>query len=348
MNPKNVSQDYFEKKLFVGIDVHLKNYAVTVVFEGSVIKKWSMPSDGMKLIEMLKSLYSGAEIQSAYEAGFSGFVLHRILTEHGIKNLVVHAASIAVNDRDRVKTDKRDSEKLARQLAAGMLKGIHVPTIEEEYKRQLTRTRDQLVKERTRVMVQIRRRLYHFGYELCTGKVLNRKLVIELINTLPESALTISVKTQLRIWESLEKEIKHLEQQLKVQAKKCDYETLYRTIPGIGRISARVLANELFDMNQFKNEKALFSYVGLTPTESSSGDKIRRGHISRQGKSMLRKILVEAAWVAIKKDRELKAYYAQLFARAGGKKAIVAVARKLIGRARAIFKTGEVYRLVAA
>jgi transposase len=104
-----------------------------------------------------------------------------------------------------------------------------------------------------------------------------------------------------------------------------------------------VLANELGDLQQFKNERQLFSYIGFTPSEHSSGEHTRQGHITKQGKPIVRKILVQAAWVAIRHDKELQAIYERIAAKSGAKRAIVAVARRLIGRIRACFRTGELY-----
>lgn len=345
MNKGKIAEVAVGKKTYVGLDVHRKSFAVTVLQESEVIKKWTMPADPEKLSQILKREYGSGEIYSAYEAGFSGFGLHRVLVESGINNIVVHAASIAVSSGDRVKTDKRDSVKIAKQLSAGLLKGIRVPTIEEELRRQLSRTRQQLIKDRTRVMVQIRRRLYLFGFDPAQDGILQRKWVREILSTIPESSsLRWSVESHLKLWDTIEGELRSLEKRLSEQAKQCPYEAVYRTVPGIGRISSRILANELGDMTQFRNEKALFSYVGLTPTEHSSGEQIRRGHISRQGKPTLRKILVEAAWVAVRRDPEVRSYYCKLSVRVGAKRAVVAVARKLIGRARALFRKGEGYR----
>jgi transposase len=98
-------------------------------------------------------------------------------------------------------------------------------------------------------------------------------------------------------------------------------------------------------MTQFNNERQLFRYTGLTPSEHSSGQKIRKGNITKQGNAHLRGILIEVAWRALKKDPDLAKHYEQLAARAGSKRAIVAVARKLIGRIRAAFRKGELYQI---
>ncbi len=98
-------------------------------------------------------------------------------------------------------------------------------------------------------------------------------------------------------------------------------------------------------MSQFKNERQLFSYTGLTPSEYSSGDTTRKGHITRQGNNRVRHILNQAAWKAITFDHSLKDFFDNLYPRAGKKKAIVAVARKLIGRIRAAFRKKELYQI---
>ena len=100
-------------------------------------------------------------------------------------------------------------------------------------------------------------------------------------------------------------------------------------------------------MSQFNNERQLFSYMGLTPSEHSSGEHVRQGHITRQGRPLLRKILIQVAWKAIKLDNSLKTIYEQLSKRVGGEKAIVGIARKIVGRIRACFRTGELYRIEA-
>jgi len=98
-------------------------------------------------------------------------------------------------------------------------------------------------------------------------------------------------------------------------------------------------------MSQFGNEKKLYSYTGLTPCEYSSGEHVRRGHISRQGKPILRKVLVQSAWVAIKIDPSLKKIYERISNKAGAKRAIIAIARRLIGRIKSCFDSGTLYQV---
>jgi len=335
---------YSGQKVFVGIDVHRGSYTATAISEGVVVKRWRTVADPEHFIEQLHRYFQGADIHSCYEAGFSGFVLHRFLSEHGIENIVVHTGSIEVSSRDTVKTDRKDSLKLASLLAAGRLRGIRVPSVDEEVKRQLSRSRIQLIRARSRIMNQIRMRLHYFGLLPAASLRLTRVRVMKLSRTAncPEE-LALVLELSCELWESLEEKIQKLDKILRRQGEADWRERVYRSVPGIGKINARILSNELGDMSQFPNERCLFSFTGLTPMEFSSGDTRRLSHISRQGNSRLRAALVESAWVAIRKDLELRLSFDRIAVRAGKKRAIVAIARKLIGRVRAAFRQGELY-----
>ena len=147
-----------------------------------------------------------------------------------------------------------------------------------------------------------------------------------------------------KLKEEFNEKIKEIDQEIKKQAiEESAIDLVYQAVSGIGHTSARVLANELGNLQQFKNERQLFSYIGFTPSEHSSGEHTRQGHITKQGKPIVRKILVQAAWIAIRHDKGLQGIYERIARKSGAKRAIVAVARRLIGRIRACFRTGEVY-----
>ncbi|NJK54379.1 MAG: IS110 family transposase [Leptolyngbyaceae cyanobacterium SU_3_3] len=337
---------YVGKEVFIVIDVHKKTYAVVARMAGEVVKKWTTAASPQALTQQLLKYFAGATIYSAYEAGFSGFVLHRELEQHGIHNLVVNAAGIEVAANDRVKTDKRDAQKLSILLEAKRLKGIRIPSEVEESHRILTRTRQQLVEDRTAVQNKIRMKFHQLGLiDDEDTRRMTHALVEELLANAPSKELTMAINAYWRIWRSLDEEIKKIEAELKDQAQADPNEKTYRSVPGVGPVSARILSNELGDMSQFQNERQLFSFTGLTPSEHSSGEIIRRGHISRQGNSRVCGILIEIAWRAIAKDQALAEFFERLFPRTGKTKAIVAVARKLIGRIRAAFQKGENYQL---
>lgn len=334
---------YEGEKVSIGIDVHKTHYTVCSIVNGEVVQKVTMPPNGSKLLEYIRIRFIGAEVRTAYEAGFSGFSLHRILESGGIRNLVVHAGSIEVAIRDRVKTDKRDSLKLASLLECGRLRGIRVPSIEEERSRLFHRTREQLIRDRTRAVNRIKMRLYQFGIDV--PKRITHKSLNEVLNN-KDLGLEIdySLRKHVSIWRSLNKDIREIDVFQSKRLESNNLYKIYRSIPGYGLQTASMLLTELGDMSQFRNERGLFSFLGLTPTERSSGEKEIKGHISRQGSSRLRGVLVEAAWGAVRKDQYWRDQYQKRAARIGGKRAIVSIARRLVGVARALSRKGQLYQ----
>ena len=344
MNQGNIS--YEGEVVSFGIDVHRSFFVISAVYKGQLIKRSRIPGTGEAVIKFIRRYFPGAVARSCYEAGYSGFWLHRFLVKQGVNNIVVNPGSIEVEVNNRVKTDKRDSLKMALLLDAGRLRGIYVPSEAQERCRLLTRTREQLMRARTRARIQIRMKLHQFGlFPPEVKTVMTSKIASEIIKRVPIMELKLVLESLFSQWEQLNLEIKKLELELVKQADSDGLEVFYRSVPGIGKLVARILSNELGDMSQFANERALFSYTGLTPCEYSSGDSIRRGHISRQGNSRLRHVLVEAAWRAIRVDPRLRANYERIAHHRGKKIAIVAIARKLVGKIRAVLTTGVMYDL---
>jgi transposase len=205
--------NYTGKTVCMGIDVHKKTYACVSVCDGEVVKKDTMPADPTILIAYIKNTFANGEVRTAYEAGFSGFHLHRQLVEAGIINIVIHPGSIEVASRDRVKTDKRDAKKIAVQLAAGRLRCIYIPTLEQEAKRSVTRLRDNIVKLRHKVGQKFKSLLFTQGLikgsdDTVIGKTWLKTKLAEIKATLPfELCYTLEhyAKQWLRFTEELEK-----------------------------------------------------------------------------------------------------------------------------------------------
>ena len=336
---------YVGQNVYVGVDVHKDTYTVTCIHNKRIVKTATVQADPAGLAASLPRWFQGATLSSVYEAGFSAFVLHRVLTKAGITNLVVNPASVAVAANDKVKTDRRDSKKLAIDLADGRLQGIYVPTEEEELARLLPRTRAQIVEHRATIARQIKAKLHQFGLIAPASRRLisNRYLRESAAWSLPPE-LRVSLALLAEQWRFATRQLIEMRRLLREQAQaQQEIEKVYRSVPGIGEVAARTLATELGDMTRFANERALFSYTGLTPSEYSSGTSVRRGHISRQGSSRVRHLLVEIAWRAMPRDAVLKEIFDRIAATRGKKRAIVAIARRLTGRIRACFRQGTTY-----
>lgn len=344
--------DYTNKIVYTGIDVHKKTYSCVSICDGKVVKRDTMPAKPDLLVRYLRNSFpNAAEIHTAYEAGFCGFHLHRYLIANGINNIVVHPGSIEVASRDCVKTDKRDALKIAIQLAAGRLHGNFVPSQNREEKRSVSRLRSALMRKRLRAAQQIKALLFTQGLiaaeddtVLCEQWLSEKLDEVSKANFSDDFCFTINHYAQQ--WRYLSQCVKDVEKRLVLQAHEDDgLQKIYESVPGIGPIHARQLVNELGDMKQFKNEKRLFSYTGLTPSEHSSGEHVWQGHITRQGNPILRHILIEAAWVAITEDSSLKEIMDRISKTSGKKRAIVGIARRLIARIRSCVLNGTYYEI---
>jgi transposase len=258
---------------------------VTCVCNKQIVKTATVPAAPAGLAASLLRWFPGATLYSAYEAGFSAFVLHRALPTAGITNIVVNPASIAVAANDKVKTDRRDAKKLAIDLADGRLRGIYVPTEEEELARLLPRTRGQIVEHRATIARQIKAKLHQFGLIApASRRLISNRYLREIAAWSLTPELRVSLTLLAEQWRFATRQLIEIRRLLREQAAaQAELETVYRSVPGIGEVVARTLATELGDMTRFANERALFSYTGLTPSEYSSGSSVRRGHMSRQG-----------------------------------------------------------------
>jgi transposase len=233
-------------------------------------------------------------------------------------------------------------------LSKGDLRGINVPSEKRERFRALTRTRDKLLDTRKRIGNQLKSLLFTQGLIDPHDDTKVSKTWIKKIQEISlDEEIKYCVDKFIEIWLGIDKTLKEILSKLEEQAKQDKVDVIYRSVPGIGALSARILANELEDMKQFRNIQGLFSYTGLTPSEYSSGEHRHLGNISRQGKGSLRMILVQVAWRSVKIDKHLLEVFERISKKAGKKRAIVAVARKIIGCIRACFKTGDLWQTSA-
>ena len=336
---------YMGRIVYVGIDVHKETYTVTCVCNKQIVKTATVQAEPAGLAASLLRGFPVATLHSAYEAGFSAFVLHRALTTAGITNIVVNPASVAVAAHEKVKTDRRDAKKLAIDLADGRLRGISVPTEEEELARLLPRTRAQIVEHRATLARQIKAKLHQFGLIAPTSRrLISTRYLREMAAWALPSELRVSLTLLAEPWRFATRQRIEIRRLLREQATaQAALEQVYRSVPGIGAVVARTFATELGDMTRFAHERGLFRYTGLTPSEYASGPSVRRGHMSRQGSGRVRHLLIETAWRALPRDKVLQEIFDRIAATRGKKRAIVAIARRLTGRSRACFRQGTTY-----
>jgi len=319
------------KSLFIGIDVHQVHWHVTIRTEDVGLFNGSIPGTWEALRKLLDR-YPGTLMQAVYEAGFSGFWLHDLLTECGVNCVVTPPSLLPIQYGNKVKTDRRDSEKLAYLLAKGMLKRVWVPSPEERFHRQVIRRRRQLIGDRVRTQNRIKSELFFYGIQMPpTNHRWSAAYVVNLHRLqFNNHWMQESFRRLLEEYDFLSDQILKQTKVLQELAETPLYKErvkILQTAPGIGLIAAMELLLELQDMERFRRADQLAAYVGLTPSQYSSADRVRMGRITAIGKNNLRGILVEVAWRVIVKDRVMRRKYERIKVRAGAKRAIVAIAR---------------------
>lgn len=343
------------KEIYVGIDLHKTNWVVSIVSEGEFIRESiSIPADTRSLLKMIEP-YSHLlrhQVHFVYEAGCFGFWLCHELILEGYDCIVTPPSLVPVESGNRVKTDRRDSKKLAMYLCKGLLKSIHVPTAEELADRELTRSRGQLVSHRADVERQIKSKLLLFGYSWPPHHgVWTEKFIGVVKEIIADAPIRRVVEALLRIRENIVKEIKEIEEEIKKLSEQRKYAQevkLLKGIHGIGDLTAMILLLELGkELSRFSNSRRFCAYLGLTPSEYSSGGNIRRGNITHAGNERIRGVLIESSWILIRRDIHLLGVYKRLRARSGGKRAIVAIARRLACRIRQMLLHKKEYGIAA-
>jgi transposase len=326
--------------LYVGIDVHLKTWHVTILHEGAILFSSGIPGQ-WEVLRKLLDRYKGYRIHAVYEAGYFGYGLYDHLRAYGADCLVAAPSLIPQQHGNRVKTDRLDSKKLALLLSQALLVGIVVPTEAERSHLAVIRRRHQLVKDCIRIQLRIKAefRLHGLPFPEIKGKW--SKTFVEHLHKyqfqdrwLHESFQRFLAEYDLLILEIAKQTT--LIQELATIDHYRENVTILRTIPGIGLLIAMELLVELQDIHRFGTADQLAAYVGLTPAQYSSGDHIRMGNITHIGKGQLRAYLIEASWILINKDPAMAQKYQTLKYRCGSKRAIVAIARRLLVRARRV------------
>jgi transposase len=341
-NVKNNKINFKGKTVNVGIDLHKAFWRITAVVETEVIMAFTLVNPKYSAFKKILSQFEGNYVRIAYEAGPGGFDLYDRLTSDGIECIVTPPSLIPIASGNKVKTDKRDSLKIAKLLESNMLKRVWVLTAEQRAHRQLVRTRRQIVVHRSDVMHQIKSLLLFHSIEIpfSSEQHWSRSFILWLHEIdLGDKYLNLSLKALVGLLDYLNAEKKKLTCEVVQLAKDIKYASrvkLLKSIPGIGALSAMEILVELQDIRRFQSSSELASYLGLTPSQHSSGEQIRMGHITHTGNSRVRTTLIESSWILIRKDPQMRLKYENIKYRGGSKRAIVAIARSLSTRIRTI------------
>lgn len=286
----------------VGLDVHKDNVVGAVLPPGAENVKdiFTIENTPKALVKTVKRLGERRPVTFVYEAGPCGYDVHRQLTQLGLKCVVIAPGKIPVKTGDRVKTDRRDAEKLARLWRAGELTEVRIPTIQEESCRDLVRVREDALEDRLRAQHRLSKFLLRqgriFREARAWGAVHEAWLKAQKFEPYElQETFDAYVRGKQEAYERL----RSLTIQVEGLADQEPYRKLVkhlRCLKGIDTLSALTLAVEGRDLRRFGSARNFMGYSGLGICENSSGGKIRRGGITNTGNAHLRRILVESAW----------------------------------------------------
>lgn len=339
------------KDIFIGLEVSKRTWKLCVRSEKMIVHETGMPAEYENLRGYIRGGYPDCKVEVIYEAGFSGFWLHDLLEQNGYRCVVTPPNKVTQEKVNRVKTDKIDARRLAINLENGDYTSCHVPDQERNEDRQISRTLDQIQKDIKATKNRIRKFLDYHGLngDLRAGVWRSMSCYRGLRSLQLSKPLRISLDKYLDHLEKLDEIMIELKEQLKELCEKERYREAVRlkaSLPGVGWLSAIRFTLEWGDLSRFRTGKHFGSYVGLTSSEYSTGESRRQGRVTKQSSPQVRSWLIQCAWRAIKKDAVLLDKYQRVLKNSGSKnKGIVAVARKLAVRMRAVELSKQPYCL---
>ncbi|MFW6134477.1 MAG: IS110 family transposase [Elusimicrobiota bacterium] len=340
--------------VFIGLDVDKRSTSVTSFDHNGHIDSLKMSSKYEVLINYVRKRFKDKKVAFTYEAGPTGYGLYDKLTEEGYRCLVTNPASVPTASNSRVKTNRIDSVKLAKSLRGGELKSVRVPTNKYRQLRHLTKMYNIEIKSRTACKQRIKALFLLEGEKF--PKASRSSWVSKTIENLKifkcgKEGMRFKLDMLLEEYEFRQEQVLKINRELRRFCREdeeiADSIRYVSSIPGIGKTISVHLIARIGDYRNLKNVRELAGFLGLTPCEHSTGDRINKGNITRMGDKRLRSMLIEGAWSAINKDPELAEFYHRVYSRhpkdRAARKAIVAVARKLTSRIYRVLKDRRNY-----
>lgn len=347
--------DFTGQKIYAGIDVHKMSWQVSIYSEELFHKTFNQPPKPEILYGYLTKHFPNGTYFSVYEAGFCGFWAHDELQSLGINNIVVNPADVPTTNKEKKrKTDKIDSHKLARQLRSGDLEAIYTHNRKVLEDRNLLRMRRTLVKDLTRNKNRVKADLYFFGIEIPEQFTKNpsywSKRFIRWLEEQEEHQRwtgTASFRILIDQVKSLRAQLLEVNKKVRALSREDYYQkrvALLGSIYGVGLVTSMTILTEIDDIYRFANLERLRSYVGLTPTSHSSGDKDLHGEMINRGNKFVKAAIFESAWIAARLDPALHMNYVKFCKRMKSNKAIVRIACKLLDRVHYVLKNEVPYK----
>jgi transposase len=295
--------------LYVGLDIHSKRISLCVLNERGQLVHRSQVRTIDQMMRTLEGLTDRFEV--CYEASCSYGHFHDLLSPVAARVLVAHPGRLRLIFRSSDKNDRKDAERLAKLLYLGEAPTVHVPSIDVRTWRELINCRSQVISKRTRAKNTIRALLRSAGVTPPRHPNVWTKSGVAWLRQLelPTASQQLRRDLLLEEIETLNRQLRRIEQELNRWAQQTPAVSLLRSIPGVGVRTAEAMAAFVDDPHRFRNAKSVGRYFGLVPRQDQSGEKNRLGHITREGAPVVRRLVAEAAWQARRRSPTVRAYF---------------------------------------
>lgn len=289
-----------ETTTFIGLDVHANQVSIAVAALGRKAPEFmGVVPAGYAAVGKALRRYKPEETEVVYEAGPTGYGLYRYLTGRGYRCAVVAPSLMPVKKGERIKTDTRDAVNLARLSRNGDLTPVWVPGEEDEGYRDLVRCRHDAKSAERIAKQQLNSFFVRHGRSYSEKKWTQKHWQWIRAQQFTYETQRETLSSYMSTVEECQARVEALDSRLEEHMKKWKHHELctkLMALRGVDRISALTIASEIGDLRRFKTAPAFMSFVGLVPTEHSSGERTKRGSITKAGNKMVRRILVESAW----------------------------------------------------
>ncbi|MGB8717393.1 MAG: IS110 family transposase [Rhodanobacteraceae bacterium] len=342
---------------YVGLDVHKETIAIAVAECGRAQPEYrgeikNTPKAIAKLIDRLSAKYGGEQLLFVYEAGPCGYGLYRQITACGHACEVVAPSLIPRKAGDRVKTDRRDAQSLSRLARSGELTAVWVPGQEQEAIRDLTRAREDMKAIETKARQRLGAFLLRHGQVYAQGKSRWTQTHFRWLETVTfDSPIQqIVLQEYIEAVKEAQRRVAGLEDQMRAALSSWSLTPVVEALMalrGVSMITAMTVLAELGDISRFDSPRQLMAYLGLVPSEHSSGQTRRQGGITKTGNGHVRRVLVEAAWNYRFPARKTRCIERRAALTSPRVQAIAWQAQKrLCGRYRSLIESGKIKQQV--
>src|SRR5437764_1924166 len=331
--------------LHVGLDIHGTRITICALDDRGQVVRRAQVRTVEEMLTTLKALPDRFEV--CYEASCGYGHYHDLLRPLAARVLVAHPGQLRLIFRSKNKNDRNDAERLAKLLYLGETPAVHVPSADVRAWRELINCRGQLVAKRTRAKNAARALLRSAGVVPPKKPGLWTKTGLRWLRRveLPTASQQLRRDLLLEEIEALTKQVQRVEQELNRQARRTPAVALLRSIPGVGARTAEAVAAFIDDPHRFPNAKAVGRYFGLVQSQDQSGDRNRLGHITREGAPVVRQLVAEATWQALRRSPTVRAYFERVQRGDSLRKkiALVATAHYLVRVMWAMLKRGTTW-----